>query len=129
MKGSSFMKNYLKAEFDAKGVNPSLCEEAPLDPSISGEARYYGVTGGVAQAVENAIAGKKTFTKSVVQGLDKKTMALLNAYANGKGLGDFQLLEVMSCKGGCIGGPCTLKPQAQVIKPIKELVENSCILF
>lgn len=115
----------LGAMFDAKGVNPSLCKEAPLDPSISGEARYYGVTGGVAQAVENAIAGKKTFTKSVVQGLDKKTMALLNAYANGKGLGDFQLLEVMSCKGGCIGGPCTLKPQAQVIKPIKELVEKS----
>ena len=113
----------LGAMFDAKGIVPSECEEAELDPSISGEARYYGVTGGVAQAVENAIAGKKAFKKMAINGLDKKTMALLNAYA--KGAGDFQLLEVMNCKGGCIGGPCTLKPQAQVIKPIKDLVEKS----
>ena len=95
----------------------------PLDPKISGEARYYGVTGGVAQAVENAIAGKRPFKKMAINGLDKKTMMVLNAYA--KGAGDFQLLEVMSCKGGCIGGPCTLKKQAQVIKPIKDLVANS----
>ncbi len=113
----------LGALFDAKGINPSACEETALDPNISGEARYYGVTGGVAQAVENAIAGKKPFKKAAINGLDKKTMALLNAYA--KGAGDFQLLEVMNCKGGCIGGPCTLKPQAQVIKPIKDLVEKS----
>ena len=113
----------LGALFDAKNINPADCEEAALDPHISGEARYYGVTGGVAQAVENAIAGKKPFKKAAINGLDKKTMALLNAYA--KGAGDFQLLEVMNCKGGCIGGPCTLKPQAQVIKPIKDLVEKS----
>lgn len=50
-------------------------------------------------------------------------MLMLQAYA--KGIGDFQLLEVMSCKGGCIGGPCTLKKQAQVIKPIKDLVAQS----
>lgn len=113
----------LGAIFDAKGINPAQCEEMPLDPSISGEARYYGVTGGVAQAVENAIAGKKPFKKMAINGLDKKAMALLTAFA--KGAGDFQLLEVMNCKGGCIGGPCTLKPQAQVIKPIKDLVAAS----
>ncbi len=113
----------LGALFDARNINPADCEETALDDTISGEARYYGVTGGVAQAVENAIAGKKPFKKMAIQGLDKKTMALLNAYA--KGVGDFQLLEVMSCKGGCIGGPCTLKPQAQTIKPIKELVAKS----
>ena len=113
----------LGALFDAKGINPAECEETPLDPSISGEARYYGVTGGVAQAVENAIAGKKAFKKMAINGLDKKIIPLLNAYA--KGAGDFQLLEVMNCKGGCIGGPCTLKQQAQVIQPIKDLVAKS----
>ena len=77
----------------------------------------------MAQAVENAIAGKRPFKKMAINGLDKKTMMLLNAYA--KGAGDFQLLEVMSCKGGCIGGPCTIKKQAAVIKPIKDLVAQS----
>ncbi|MDD7578408.1 MAG: monomeric [FeFe] hydrogenase [Elusimicrobia bacterium] len=113
----------LGAMLEAKGINPAECEETPLDPNISGEARYYGVTGGVAQAVENALNGKRPFKKLAINGLDKKAMLMLNAYA--KGAGDFQLLEVMSCKGGCIGGPCTMKKQAQVIKPIKDLVANS----
>ena len=55
--------------------------------------------------------------------LDKKAMLMLQAYA--KGAGDFQLLEVMSCKGGCIGGPCTIATQAKVINPIKNLVAES----
>ena len=113
----------LAAMLDAKGIKPAECEEMPLDPNISGEARYYGVTGGVAQAVENALNGKRPFKKLAINGLDKKAMLMLNAYA--KGAGDFQLLEVMSCKGGCIGGPCTMKKQAQVIKPIKDLVAES----
>lgn len=113
----------LGAMFEAKQIVPAQCEEAPLDPHISGEARYYGVTGGVAQAVEHAIAGKKNFKKEIINGLDKKTMALLTAYA--KGAGDFQLLEVMNCKGGCIGGPCTVKSRAEVIEPIKKIVAQS----
>ena len=109
--------------FAARGIVPTDCPNTPLQADISGEGRYYGVTGGVAQAVENAAAGKMTFTKKTINGIDKKTMFLLNSFA--KGTGDFQLLEVMNCKGGCIGGPCTLRPQTQTIKPIKELVEKS----
>lgn len=112
----------LGALLDAKNINPAECEETPLDTSISGESRYYGVTGGVAQAVENALPGHP-IKKMAINGLDKKAMLMLQAYA--RGVGDFQLLEVMSCKGGCIGGPCTLKKQAQVIKPIKDLVAQS----
>ena len=108
----------------ARHIDPKTCEEAALRADISGEGRYYGVTGGVAQAVENAVAGKMPFKKLVLNGLDKKAMLMLNAYAQGKA-GDFQLLEVMSCKGGCIGGPCTLKKQAQVIGEIQKVVENS----
>jgi len=59
-----------------------------------------------------------------INGLDKKAMLMLNAYAQGKAI-DFQLLEVMSCKGGCIGGPCTVKTQAQVIGEIKKFAQTS----
>lgn len=111
------------ALLQARHIDPKTCEEAPLRTDVSAEGRYYGVTGGVAQAVENALAGKHPFKKMAINGLDKKSMLLLNAYA--KGAGDFQLLEVMSCKGGCIGGPCTVKKQAQVIGEIKKFVENS----
>jgi len=111
------------ALLEARNIRPETCEETPLNPEISGAARYYGVTGGVAQAVEQALNGKRAIKKLTLNGLDKKAMLLLNAYA--KGTGDFQLLEVMSCKGGCIGGPCTLKKQADVIKPIQEIVAQS----
>ena len=67
--------------------------------------------------------GQRPFKKMAINGLDKKAMLMLQAYA--KGVGDFQLLEVMSCKGGCIGGPCTIATQAKVIKPIKDLVAES----
>ncbi|MBR4592612.1 MAG: monomeric [Elusimicrobiaceae bacterium] len=113
----------LDALLQARQINPAQCEEAVLDSHISGEARYYGVTGGVAQAVENALAGKYPFKKMTINGLDKKSMLLLNAFA--KGTEDFQLLEVMSCKGGCIGGPCTIKKQAAVIGAIKDFAAKS----
>lgn len=111
---------------DAKGINPAECEEMPLDPEISGQGRYFAVTGGVAKAVETAVAGHIPFKLQAINGLDKKSMLMLQAYA--KGVGDFQLLEVMSCKGGCIGGPGVVKKQAQTIKPIKELSEKSPVI-
>ena len=114
----------MDALLQARKIDPAQCEPVALAKNISGEGRYYGVTGGVAQAVANALEGKLAFKKQTVNGLDKKNMLLLNAYAQGKA-GDFQLLEVMSCKGGCIGGPCTVKKQAQVIDAIKEFVAQS----
>lgn len=108
---------------DTRGIDPAQCAEAALNPAVSGEGRYYGVTGGVAKAVESAINGKRPIKLQTISGLDKKAMLLLNAYA--KGVGDFQLLEVMSCKGGCIGGPCTRCSQAKAIKPIQNLVAAS----
>lgn len=113
----------LGALLDARHIIPAQCEPTPLDGKISGEGRYYGVTGGVAKAVESAINGHRPIKMQTLSGLDKKAMLMLNAYA--RGVGDFQLLEVMSCKGGCIGGPCTLCAQAKVIKPIKDLADAS----
>ena len=114
----------LGALFDARKIDPAICEEQTLDPQISGEGRYYGVTGGVAKAVETAINGKRPIKLQTITGLDKKAMLILKAHAKGIG-NNFQLLEVMTCKGGCIGGPCTLCSQAKAIKPIQELVANS----
>lgn len=58
MKGSSFMKNYLKAEFDAKGVNESLARiivsgfVVPLNPTIE---QLTDVKTSVSEAVTNSI--------------------------------------------------------------------------
>ena len=109
--------------FEARGIKPATCKETPLDAHISGEGRYYGVMGSVAKAVQTAAGQAQPIKTQTISGLDKKTMLQLQVYANTTP--DFQLLEVMSCKGGCIGGPCTRNTAAQAIKPIQELVEKS----
>ena len=114
----------VEALFEARHIKPADCKQAALDPNVSGEGRYYGVTGGVARAVEAAVNGKRTIKLQTITGLDKKAMLILKAHAKGFG-NNFQLLEVMSCKGGCIGGPCTICNQNQAIKPIQQLTESS----
>ena len=42
-----------------------------------------------------------------IDGIDRKTLALLKMYDAGKLPANF--LEVMSCPGGCINGPCSLR--------------------
>lgn len=114
----------LSALLEARHINPAACTAAKLAPGISAQGRYYGVTGGVAKAVETAVNGKRAIKLQTIAGLDKKAMLILKAHAKGFG-NNFQLLEVMSCKGGCIGGPCTNCSQAKAIKPIEQLVANS----
>jgi iron only hydrogenase large subunit-like protein len=42
-----------------------------------------------------------------INGIDKKSIAVLKMYAAGKLPANF--LEVMCCPGGCVKGPCSLK--------------------
>lgn len=64
--------------------------------------REFALSGGVLAAVKsvNAAAGIR---EVVVNGLDKKNIAMLKAAAKGKTTGNF--MEVMCCEGGCIAGP------------------------
>jgi iron only hydrogenase large subunit-like protein len=58
----------------------------------------------VAAAVQSKIGSG--ITAQVINGLDKKQMRLLSSYAKSK-KPEGQLIEVMSCEGGCISGPCS----------------------
>ncbi|MDR1925734.1 MAG: 4Fe-4S binding protein [Planctomycetaceae bacterium] len=49
---------------------------------------------------------RKMLDEKFINGLDRKSLALLKMYAKGGQSGNF--LEVMACNGGCIGGPCSL---------------------
>ena len=41
-----------------------------------------------------------------INGIDKKALGMLKAYAKGKAPANF--IEVMCCEGGCINGPASL---------------------
>lgn len=72
---------------------------------ITFESRAFGRSGGVIEAVK--AEGLKVDIQAVqIDGLNKKGINLLKAFAKGKGTGNF--VEVMACEGGCISGPSAL---------------------
>ena len=99
--------------FVAKGI-----EVADLEPHIvlskpSTPAYHFAYSGGVANAIL-ANTGN-SLNAAVINGIDKKSIQLLNQLAKGKT--DKNFAEVMCCEGGCLGGVNTLikSPQAEVI--------------
>lgn len=84
--------------------------EKPADQASRNYAKSCGVTEAVIQEMskKNPDLAKMNFKldNKFINGIDKKTAKLLKLYAMGKMPGNF--LEVMSCGGGCIGGPCSL---------------------
>ena len=105
----------LRAMFVAKSIDVSK-----LDPVVhdidkeklpSSTARNFAKTGGVAEAVKCRLDDPSIVKLDVINGLDKAGMKKLKMY------GDIQagkikapanagnLVEVMSCEGGCIAGP------------------------
>ena len=114
--------------FAAKGVDKEIIpmEEArPLSQS-SADARMFAVSGGVAQAVVNAI--HKTNPNLEVKvakatGLKECRQLLMMAKA-GKYNG--YLLEGMACPGGCIAGAGTLQPIDKSAKEVAKFSGNAC---
>ena len=103
--------------FEAKQVNFADLPDNPEDAfhSASADARGFATSGGVAQAVVNAIKKMdpdREVKVASAQGLAecKKMMTMAKA---GKYNG--YLLEGMACPGGCIAGAGTLADPAKSI--------------
>jgi Fe-S-cluster-containing hydrogenase component 2 len=82
-------------------------EECPPDgvPDLSPATpvgRGFPVHGGVADAIIAGVKGAVDVVPVYIDGLTRQNVKLLNAYAK-KCPGN--LIEVMSCEGGCVGGP------------------------
>lgn len=92
----------LAALFEAAGVEPSKCAEAELREEASAQGRGFAISGGVAAAVKKALGGETEVRTGCINGLGKAAMAQLRAYA--KNGAPYDLIEVMTCPGGCISG-------------------------
>jgi len=105
-------------------------EEEPLS-SCGSDARNFAVSGGVAQAVVNAIH-KMDPTREVkvarADGLEECRKMLLLAKT---GKYDGYLLEGMACPGGCVAGAGTLQPiekSKKAVAGFASTAEYSCAL-
>ena len=94
----------LNAVIQGMGIDIESTMPYTPDEHASRDAHNFAKTTGVFTAVKNHI-GDENLEGVVIADLHKKNIAMLRAYAKtGKCPG--KLVEVMSCPGGCITGPC-----------------------
>jgi [FeFe] hydrogenase (group B1/B3) len=126
----------LSALFDAADINLNQCDEIDMN-NASFFGRIFARSGGVSEAVRHVIDEKKIdveFKPVKCDGAEECDRALLMAKV-GKLNGNF--IEGMACKGGCIGGPASLKhgkKDRNAVdeygkKALEENVENSLRIF
>ena len=111
----------------AKGVDKEcipMSEAEPLEQSGK-DARMFAVSGGVAQAVVNAIKSMdpdREVKVAKATGLEE-CRRLLHMAKSGKY--DGYLLEGMACPGGCIAGAGTLREIGKSHKDVAEFADKA----
>ncbi len=99
----------MQAILTASGINVAACESTEFEHTASAQGRLYPVTGGVAGAVAHLVGDDNLCRKETIDGLNKEAFRKLKMYAAKDSAGNFNLVEVMCCEGGCVGGPgCTV---------------------
>lgn len=115
----------LGAVFIGKNIEIMAMEEAKYDYESSKQARNFGVSGGVAQAVNAVVSDKELVKPCIIDGLTKDSIKQLKKYVKDCKCQDGNLIEVMCCEGGCIGGNSNISNQKTAKKLINNLLEQS----
>ena len=117
----------LGAMLVAKGVDLGSVAPAPVKDLAGPDGRGFPAAGGVANAVRSKLSaltgGPGDCRSEGVNGLDKKGVARLKLFAQGKLQAD--LLEVMACEGGCIAGPAILVSPKLAASRLSAILEDS----
>jgi iron only hydrogenase large subunit-like protein len=124
----SYVINYeeISSLLSAKDIKISDCAEEKFEIESSKQGRNFGITGGVAGSVAKLLEDKKDFAKAyVINGLSKETIKQLKKIVKDKKCLEGNLIEVMGCEGGCIGGNATMCAPRIAQKAIKILFDQS----
>lgn len=110
----------LNACFLASGIVPSQLAEYSFEDQSSHEARNFGLTQGVATAVAHLVTQDQNQLKPYyISGLDKLSVQQLKTFATENKCQEGNLVEVMACRGGCVGGPHAAKPSQAVVNEVQ----------
>ncbi len=123
----NYVLNYeeVGAWFIAMGIQVSECEGKEFETEASAESRNYCVTGGVAKAVQTLLPEEIPAHPVIIDGLTKQSVRDLKKYAK-NGMCDLgNLIEVMACTGGCLGGNSTVNAYKPALKQVTAYVNES----
>lgn len=110
-KGIDFVLSFeeLGALLAGRKIDVLACDPHPVKRPAAATARNFARSCGVTEAVlaesTKKLPGFQLASKQI-DGIDRKTCAMLKLYAAGKLPANF--LEVMACPGGCVNGPCSM---------------------
>ena len=122
----------LAAYFTAKNIDLLQidAEEKHENEKATKSGRNFAVSGGVANAVKLRLKDPSILRPTVINGLGKEGMKQLQNFGKIQaGVLPYtdqtpNLVEVMSCEGGCISGPCVINQQKVAEMQIKKYVEK-----
>ncbi len=110
----------------ALGIQIDTCEKQDFAYKSSKEARDFAVSGGVARSVLAAWRGKPdAIVPAIINGVNKTTLRDLKVYAKTGKCPLGNLVEVMCCEGGCVGGNAGLSTIKAATKKVGEYANSS----
>ncbi len=116
----------LAAIFIAMEIEVETLGEGAYQYQSSTEARNFPLSGGVAAAVQAAWKGNPEDLKpATINGLNKASVRDLKMYAKTGKCPLGNLIEVMSCEGGCIAGNAKLDTIKAAFKKVNEYSSQS----
>ncbi|MBE6449845.1 MAG: 4Fe-4S dicluster domain-containing protein [Alphaproteobacteria bacterium] len=105
----------------AMEIDVQDCTSEAFDYVSSKEGRAFALSGGVAKAVQAAWKGNpEDLRPTTINGLDKASIRDLKVYAKTGKCPLGNLIEVMSCSGGCIGGNAGLNTLKDAFKKVDD---------
>lgn len=111
----------------AMKIEVNNLEDTDFEVESSKEGRNFPLSGGVAQAVKSALEQKGENIEvhpCVINGLNKQSIRELKGYAKTGQCPNGNLVEIMSCEGGCIGGNSALNAQNKAKKQVSEYADK-----
>ncbi len=127
-KDVNYVMNFeeLGALFVAKQIQITECDESRYVTESSKQARCFGFSGGVADSVKAALPEEIDIKPCIINGLNKESIRQLKSYAQkGECEEGCNMIEVMCCEGGCIGGNAAMNNQKAAKKQIDALASAS----
>lgn len=116
------------ALFVALNIEVANCKDFEFAHEASKEARFFSVTGGVAESVKVALKDFPEFYPTCINGLNTKSVRDLKSWAKKGACPEGNIVEVMACEGGCVGGPVCLNNKRITTKKVTEYADASkCI--
>jgi [FeFe] hydrogenase (group B1/B3) len=91
----------LAALMEAMEIEVGESAVVGIDPTIDPTSRRYPVSGGVAGAIIKRLDGKIPITPLTINGIDKAAIREMKNFVK---TCPGNLVEVMACEGGCVGG-------------------------